>query len=70
MADCGLRRIAAPASIGRTADCILGALLCKDASQMRHAVVAHAEPRCPDDGHKSPRTDASSNDGLAIIVAG
>eukprot|EP00969_Alexandrium_andersonii_P370303 15476984-Alexandrium_andersonii.AAC.1 len=31
---------------------------------------AHAEPGCPDDGHRDPRTNVSSNDGFAIIDAG
>eukprot|EP00969_Alexandrium_andersonii_P218983 9671929-Alexandrium_andersonii.AAC.1 len=37
---------------------------------MRQALAANAEPRRPDDGHGGPRTNTSSNDGLATIAAG
>eukprot|EP00969_Alexandrium_andersonii_P337798 14929007-Alexandrium_andersonii.AAC.1 len=34
------------------------------------ALVAHAEARCPDDGHGDHRHDPSNNDGEAIIAGG
>eukprot|EP00969_Alexandrium_andersonii_P372608 15482109-Alexandrium_andersonii.AAC.1 len=37
---------------------------------MRQALAAHAEPRCPNDGHEDPRNDPGKNDGEAIIAGG
>eukprot|EP00969_Alexandrium_andersonii_P362784 15460481-Alexandrium_andersonii.AAC.1 len=42
MADCGLRRIAALAGLGRIADCMLGALRRKDPSAGRLMLIGVA----------------------------
>eukprot|EP00969_Alexandrium_andersonii_P176470 7803491-Alexandrium_andersonii.AAC.1 len=37
---------------------------------VRQALVAHAEPHCPDDGHGDPCNDPGKHDGEAIIAGG
>eukprot|EP00969_Alexandrium_andersonii_P089046 3929726-Alexandrium_andersonii.AAC.1 len=36
---------------------------------VRQAIAAHADPKCPYNGHGDPRTSAPSNDGFAIILS-
>eukprot|EP00969_Alexandrium_andersonii_P368398 15472804-Alexandrium_andersonii.AAC.1 len=48
MADCGLGRIGALTGLGRIADCIFGALRCKDARMYSTGGVGRAPAR----GHK------------------
>eukprot|EP00969_Alexandrium_andersonii_P297863 13165058-Alexandrium_andersonii.AAC.1 len=51
--------------------CSWAACMYKLAPPHEHQLLAaRAEPRHPDYGHEYPRTNTSSNDGLAIMATG